>query len=83
VGILANAPHPEAARKLVDFLLSPTFQQDIPQHMWVYPANSKADVGDLFRQWAEIPVEPVQIAPAEIAAHREEWIEAWTDIMLR
>ncbi len=83
VGVLANSPHQEAARKLVDFLLSPDFQQDIPQHMWVYPANSKAAVGDLFQKWAEIPAEPVRLAPDDIAAHREEWIEAWTDIMLR
>ncbi len=83
VGILTNAPHPHAARKLVDFLLSPTFQEDIPQHMWVYPANSKADVGELFKQWAEIPVAPVQIAPEVIATRREAWLEVWTDIMLR
>jgi thiamine transport system substrate-binding protein len=83
VGILANSPHQEAARKLVDFLLSPGFQEDIPQHMWVYPANSKARVGDLFQKWAEIPVEPVQLSPDEIAAKREQWIEDWTDVMLR
>ncbi|MCO6450922.1 MAG: thiamine ABC transporter substrate-binding protein [Caldilineales bacterium] len=82
-GILANSPHQDAARKLIDFLLSPAFQEDIPLHMFVYPANSKADSGDLFRQWAEIPTEPVEISPADIAAHREEWIEAWTDMTLR
>jgi len=83
VGILANSPHQEEARKLVDFLLSPTFQEDIPQHMWVYPANSKADVGELFTKWAQVPVDPAQIPPEKIAAKREAWIEAWTDIMLR
>jgi thiamine transport system substrate-binding protein len=83
VGILANSRKQEAARKLVDFLLSPAFQEDIPQHMWVYPANSKAKVGDLFEKWAEIPADPVRLAPDEIAAKRESWIEDWTDVMLR
>ncbi len=83
VGILARSPHQAAARKLVDFLLSPRFQEDIPQHMWVYPANSKAAVGKLFEQWAEIPTDPVRLSPDDIAAHRERWIEAWTDVMLR
>ena len=83
VGILAGSPHEDAARKLVDFLLSPTFQEDIPQHMWVYPANSKAEVGDLFEKWAEIPQQPATLSPDEIAANREAWIEAWTDVMLR
>ncbi len=83
VGILANSPKQEAARRVVDFLLSPAFQEDIPLHMWVYPANSQAQVGDLFEKWAEIPAEPVQLSPAEIAAGREGWIEGWTDVMLR
>jgi len=83
VGILARSPHPEMARKLVDFLLGPTFQADIPQHMWVYPANSQVDAGELFARWAQIPEQPVQIAPDEIAQKRETWLEAWTDLMLR
>ncbi|NOZ72536.1 MAG: extracellular solute-binding protein, partial [Chloroflexi bacterium] len=83
VGILAKSPHQQAARQLVDFLLSPAFQEDIPLHMFVYPANSTASVGDLFQKWAEVPESPVQLSPDAISAHREEWIEAWTDVMLR
>jgi thiamine transport system substrate-binding protein len=83
VGILAKSPHREAATQLVDFMLSPTFQEDIPLHMFVYPVNRKADSGELFRQWAEIPAEPVTLDPARIAAGREGWIAAWTDVMLR
>ena len=82
VGVLANSPNWEAAHKLVDFLLSPAFQEDIPTHMWVYPANSKAAVGELFERWADVPSQPVQLTPDEIAANREAWIEAWTDVML-
>ena len=83
VGILDGTGKEEAAHLLVDFLLGQTFQEDIPLHMFVYPANSKADAGELFTQWAEIPKDAVTVVPAQIAAHREAWIEAWTDIMLR
>ena len=83
VGILKNSPNQAAARKLIDFLLSPTFQQDIPQHQWVYPANKKAPVGDLFTQWAKVPAEPVTLPADEIAAKREKWLEDWTDLLLR
>ncbi len=83
VGVLAKSPHQGAAQTLVDFLLSPTFQEDIPTHMWVYPTNSKAAVGELFEKWAQVPAEPVRLDPETIAAHREAWIEAWTDVMLR
>ena len=83
VGILANSRRQEAARRLVDFLLSPTFQEDIPLHMFVYPANEKADAGELFEQWAAIPSQPARLAPDAIAAGREGWIAAWTEVMLR
>ena len=83
VGILKNSPRQQAARQLIDFMLTPTFQADIPLHMFVYPANSQTDIGDLFRQWAETPTEPIAIPPADIAAHQQAWIEAWTDAVLR
>ncbi len=83
IGILKGTGKEEAARLLVDFLLSKTFQEDIPLHMFVYPANSKADAGELFEQWGEIPTDAITVEPTQIAAHREAWIEAWTDIMLR
>jgi len=82
-GILANSPHQTAARLLIDFLLGPAFQTDIPLHMFVYPANAAAGSGELFQKWAEIPAAPITLAPDAIAAQREAWIEAWTDIMLR
>ncbi|NOZ49125.1 MAG: thiamine ABC transporter substrate-binding protein [Chloroflexi bacterium] len=83
VGVLANSPHQQAARQLVDFLLSPPFQEDIPLHMFVYPVNSQANVGELFQTWAEVPKSPVVLLPDLISTHREEWIGTWTDVMLR
>ncbi len=83
VGVLANSPRQEAGRKLVDFLLSPAFQEDIPLHMFVYPANSRASAGELFDRWAAIPSEPARLSPDAIAAGREDWIAAWTNAMLR
>lgn len=82
-GVLAKSPHQEAAHQFVDFMLSPAFQEDIPLHMFVYPANSQASAGELFDQWAALPIQPVQMAPDAIAAGREDWIAAWTDVMLR
>ncbi len=82
-GVVAKSPHQQAARQLVDFMLGQDFQKDIPLHMFVYPANSKADAGDLFRQWAQAPVQPVSLAPAEIAAQRDRWVDAWTKAVLR
>lgn len=83
VGILNGTGNEEAAQKLVDFMLSPTFQEDIPLHMFVFPANDTAVLPEVFATYAEIPANPATLAPDDIAANREAWISAWTDVVLR
>jgi thiamine transport system substrate-binding protein len=83
VGILRGTEHEAAAQKFVDFMLGETFQEDIPLHMFVYPANQKAKLPEVFVKYSRVPENPVVIPPAEIAANREAWIEAWTETVLR
>ena len=83
VGILTGTENRDLAEKLVDFLLSRPFQEDIPLQMWVFPVHPEATLPDVFVRYAQIPDRPAVIDPAEIEANREVWIEAWTDIVLR
>lgn len=83
VGILRGTQHPELARAWVDFMLSPTFQEDMPLQMFVYPARPDAQLPELFKQYAEIPTEPAELDAAAIEANRERWIEAWTNMVIR
>ncbi len=87
VGILRNTNRTEAqnalARDFIDFMLSQPVQEDIPLQMFVYPANENAALPELFEQFATVPDEPASLAPEAIEANREEWIQAWTDVMLR
>jgi thiamine transport system substrate-binding protein len=83
VGVLQGARQPALARQFVDFMLSTTFQEDIPLQMFVYPANRAAAQPDLFLQFASVPAEPAVLDPAAIEANRERWIEAWTEAVLR
>ena len=64
-------------------MLSTPFQEDIPLKMFVYPANEKAALPEVFTQYSHTPAAPVQMAPARIAANREAWIQAWTETVLR
>jgi len=82
-GILRGTDHPEAAAKLVDFLLSRTFQEDIPLNMFVAPANEKAALPDVFVEHATVIDEPLTLDPATIEAGRERWTERWTELVLR
>jgi thiamine transport system substrate-binding protein len=83
IGILKGTEHRALAEKFIDFMLSKRFQEDIPLQMFVFPANEKADLPDVFVAYAEIPEQPAYVAPDAIEANREKWIEAWTEVMLR
>jgi thiamine transport system substrate-binding protein len=83
VGILAGTPHEEAARRVVDLLLSRPVQEDIPLTMFVFPVNDQASLPDVFERHALIPVAPFELDPRTIGANREAWIEAWTRTVLR
>lgn len=82
-GILNGTEYESQAQQLVDFLLGKTFQEDIPLHMFVFPANETAVLPEVFTQFSQVPPQPATIPPQDIDANRETWIEAWTDTMLR
>ncbi|MCB9451896.1 MAG: thiamine ABC transporter substrate-binding protein [Anaerolineaceae bacterium] len=83
VGILAGTQHEEAARQFIDFMLSVPFQEDMPFQMYVFPVNTQAKLPEEFVQFASIPENPVVFDSAEIDSSREEWIQAWTEVVLR
>ena len=83
VGILSNTTKTELARKLIDFMLSPAFQQEIPLHMWVFPAIPETPLPDVFLKYAQKAEAPIMLLPEEIETGREKWIETWTDVVLR
>ena len=82
-GVLANAANPSAAQKLVDFLLSDTFQADIPEQMYVYPVVEGTPLPEAFTEYATVPSSSLTMATERIGANREAWVEAWTTTVLR
>ena len=83
IGILKGTKMPDVARKLVDFMLSPQFQKDIPLHMWVFPAVADTPLPEVFVRHTQQTPEPVVLAPRQIGNHRDRWIEDWTETVLR
>lgn len=82
VGILKGAKNRDLAEKWVDFMLSTRFQEDMPLQMYVFPVNPKAKLNETFQKYLAIPEKPAFVSPADIAAHRDEWIQAWTEVVL-
>jgi thiamine transport system substrate-binding protein len=83
VGILKGTENRPLAEKWIDFMLSTTFQEDVPLQMYVFPVNSNAALDPTFVEHLAVPDEPAFVSPADIAAHREEWIQDWTETVLR
>jgi len=83
VGILAGTERRAEAEELVDFLLSTTFQEDVPLTMFVFPVNTEAELPEVFVEHAVIPSDPLELDPTVIGEQREAWIEAWTATVLR
>ena len=77
-GVLAGAANPEGAAQLLDFLLSDEVQADIPVSMYMYPVSSTADVPEDWARWAPLAEKPFEVSPADVAEHREEWLETWS-----
>lgn len=82
-GILKGTKNRHLAEKWIDFMLSPTLQQDMPMQMFVFPVNSQAALDEAFTQHLVNPDRPVVLDPDEIAKNWENWIKAWTEVVLR
>lgn len=82
-GILAGTDHEEEAAQLVDFMLSETFQAGVPLSMFVYPVRPGVALPPEFEAHAVTPDEVTVLDPDLIGERRSEWIDAWTDIVLR
>ncbi len=82
-GILAGTDHEEEAGQLVDFLLSERFQADVPLSMFVYPVRDGVELPPEFVEHAVAPGDVAELDPALIGEHREEWIDTWTDLVIR
>ena len=79
-GVLRGTDQPDAARQLVDFLISERFQREVALNLFVFPVNPDVELDPVFTQYATIPAEPLTLAPEVIDANRADWIDRWTEI---
>ncbi|MFQ5556449.1 MAG: thiamine ABC transporter substrate binding subunit [Acidimicrobiales bacterium] len=82
-GILRGTPRVGAAQRLIDFLLSPEFQESVPLSMFVFPAVEATPLPREFVDHVAPVDEPLSLDPAAIEANRDAWTERWVEIVLR
>lgn len=81
-GVLRGTPHPEAARLLVDHLVSRSFQELLPENLFVYPVRDDAELPTSFLTHAPVIRSPLRMDANTIDTRRQEWIDIWTDLVL-
>jgi thiamine transport system substrate-binding protein len=82
VGILKGTHHLALAQKFVDFMLGKTFQEDLPLQNFVYPVNTQATLPAEFIKFVKVPEKPAYLAPEDIAANLDTWIQQWRKVVL-
>jgi thiamine transport system substrate-binding protein len=83
VGILKGSKHIGAAQQFIDFMLSPDFQSDMPENMFVYPVVDGISLPETFAQFATTPSQAqiARLPSDEIAQNIQRWLKEWTAVV--
>jgi thiamine transport system substrate-binding protein len=82
-GVLRDAENPEGAQAFIDFMLGRSFQQALPENMYVFPADTTVALPPTWARFAKTAADPFTVPPADITAHRDQWLRQWGDITSR
>ncbi|MYS22073.1 thiamine transport system substrate-binding protein [Streptomyces sp. DvalAA-14] len=81
-GLLHGAKNTAGGKALIDFMISKVFQEDMPLQMYVDPVRKGATEPAVFVKYGAKIDHPTTLAPDKIAAVRDDWVKAWTSIVL-
>ena len=71
------------ARQFLQFMLTPAFQDAIPETNWMWPAAATSKpLNPAFDQLVK-PAKDLLFSPEEVAEHRDAWVDEWMDAMSR
>jgi thiamine transport system substrate-binding protein len=80
-GLLKASKNKALARQFLAFMLTPAFQDIIPETNWMYPAApASKPLNPAFDKLVK-PSQALAFTPAEVAANRKAWVEEWLKAM--
>ncbi len=80
-GLLKASKNRDLARRFLAFMLTPAFQDIIPETNWMYPAAATSTpLNPAFDKLVQ-PAASLAFAPEEVAANRKAWVEEWLKAM--
>jgi thiamine transport system substrate-binding protein len=51
--------------------------------MFVFPVNPQAELAPAFVEHLQVPINPASLDPGTIAEGRDDWLQSWTEVVLR
>jgi thiamine transport system substrate-binding protein len=82
-GVLSGTDNPEGAQALVDFMVGRSFQEALPENMYVFPVDDDAELPALWSRWAKPAPDPREVDPEDVTRSRSAWIQEWRDLTSR
>ena len=82
VALVKGGGQRAAAEKFVEFLRSPSVQQQMQTEMWMFPAVSGTARAEVMK-FAPEPTAFHAPSDAEIAAKGSDWVARWTKVVLK
>lgn len=71
------------AKKFLEFMTGPGFQDVIPETNWMFPAGETSGPLNAAFDRAVKPSKTLSFSPEEVAKNREAWVKEWLDVMSR
>ncbi|MBN1539466.1 MAG: thiamine ABC transporter substrate-binding protein [Candidatus Thermoplasmatota archaeon] len=77
-GMVKGAPHPELARKFLDFILTDEFQSEVYNN-YMLPVVLGVPIDPDFEEYGESALVHVEPTTTEVMDNYEDWYQAWRE----
>ncbi|OIV35529.1 thiamine ABC transporter substrate-binding protein [Mangrovactinospora gilvigrisea] len=82
-GLLHGAKNAEGGKKLIDFLLNREYQAEVPDQMYMWASRGDVKAPTAWTKYVDVPADPHTLAPAVIDKNRDQWVKAWSSLVLK
>ncbi|WP_018157296.1 thiamine ABC transporter substrate-binding protein [Demetria terragena] len=79
-GILKGAQNVKGAKALIDWMSGKTFQESLPENMYVFPVNDQITLPKDWANFAKQSSKPITVSPQKIDQNRTAWLRSWQEI---
>jgi len=82
-GLTARGAENPLAKRFLEFMTGPGFQDAVPETQWMFPAGRlDKPLNPVFDQMIR-PAKPLRIPSEEVAKNRKAWVDEWLAAMSR